>query len=172
MGAFLLIAVMALPYYLKVDKDLVKQVGQLKNELQEVRRTPLKSFGAVTMRWSSDTPRDVDLYVEDPEGRLYFFDKRRYPEVDAEFTVDAKAVNAGAEVWITPQLHPGTYKLYYCYYDGTGPVDIQGRIFTRTFTADLPTRTMARPDPRTRKLIAEIRVTESGEAVLHDVNPL
>ncbi len=33
MGAFLLIAVMALPYYLKVDPDLIEQVKQLKTEI-------------------------------------------------------------------------------------------------------------------------------------------
>ena len=33
MGAFLLIAVMALPYYLKVDPDLVEEISQLKTEI-------------------------------------------------------------------------------------------------------------------------------------------
>ena len=35
MGAFLLISVMALPYYLKVDKDLIKQVGKLEDDLKK-----------------------------------------------------------------------------------------------------------------------------------------
>jgi len=33
MGAFLLIAVMALPYYLKVDPELIEEIGQLKTEI-------------------------------------------------------------------------------------------------------------------------------------------
>jgi len=187
MGAFLLIAVMALPYYLKIDKDIIEQKNKLEKELKQtiqklskceqviaqqqqqnlkVQKELSKTFCAINMNWESSKIQDVDMYVVDPSGRSYAFDNRRYSGSDAMFTVDSKMVKNGAEVWITSELQPGEYKIYYLYYSGSGPLDVNGRVFTKSFTRDLPTKRMRKPDRSNGVLIAVIKVDSNGNATL------
>lgn len=53
MGAFLLIAVMALPYYLKVDPDLIEQIKQLKTEIVQ-NETKIASLKAELKKCRED----------------------------------------------------------------------------------------------------------------------
>lgn len=102
MGAFLLIAVMALPYYLKTDQSLMAEVQQLKQEndalsqlntaleqeiaeqkaaleacqqsVQSCREQLAQTFLAVVMKWST-TLHDIDLHVFDPAGNEFSYRK-------------------------------------------------------------------------------------------------
>lgn len=193
MGAFLLIAVMALPYYLKVDKDIIKKNKQLEKALKQVQsdleqtkqklaqcedvrkkqekqaqkmqKELSKTFCDINMSWESSKEQDIDMYVIDPDGRSYAYNNRRYSGSDAMFTVDSKGVTKGAEVWITSELQSGEYKIYYRYYSGKGPLNVNGRVFTKSFTTDLPVVSMRTPSSE-KRLIAVIKVDDSGNAVL------
>lgn len=224
MGAFLLIAVMSLPYYLKTDHNLVDEIEKLKNKIilvkaqlsdlqqqneelqkkletsqsennernkqleicqeknkelqnkntqleeqaKQMQKKLSKTFCAINMNWSSSENQDIDMYVIDPRGRNYNFarNSRKYSGSDAMFTVDSRGVKDGAEVWITSELDPGEYKIYYRYYSGTGPVNVHGRVFTKSFTKDLPIKKMDSPDNSTKKHIATITVDANGNASL------
>jgi regulator of replication initiation timing len=226
MGAFLLIAVMALPYYLKTDKDLMQKAQELKKQLiqrdDEIRlikqklkefqnkneelkkklakceeqinknkelkkklakcekeknkiksrntsmqKKLSKTFCVINMSWESSKTQDIDMYIKDPNGRTYYFSNRKYSDSDAMFTVDSKNVKNGAEVWITPKLEQGSYKIYYKYYAGSGSVNVNTKIFTKSFTKDLPSKRMRNPGSGSRKVhIATVNVDSSGNATL------
>ena len=105
------------------------------------------------------------MYVIDPQGRSYAFNKRMHSGSDAIFTVDSINVKKGAEVWLTSELQPGDYKILYRYYSGSGPLNVKGRVFTKSFTKDLPVKRMVTPDPN-KIHIATIKVDTDGNALL------
>ncbi len=222
MGAFLLIAVMALPYYLKTDKDLVVQVEKLQKELHQIKallqnvekklkkaeqenkkiissnndlqkklenvkqknkalksendnlkkqaknmqKELSKTFCVIRMGWKSEYGQDVDLYVIDPLGNTFKYNARTFPNSTASLTIDAgyptKAKN-GDEVWIAKKLIQGTYTIKYKYVSGKGPLKITGSVFTKSFTKDLPTKTMKKGE---YKKITTIIVDIFGNATL------
>ena len=194
MGAFLLIAVMALPYYLKTDKSLVQDIQKLKkkietisnklskcqsknSELQEqnrqitqqnkkMQKELTKTFCVIKLSWESSSKEDVDLHVTDPEGREFSYKKRSYSGSSASLTVDSKGVKKGAEVWIDKELHPGTYLIEYVYYSGSGSISINGMVLTKSFTEDLPRKHMRNPNSNQRVKIAKILVDANGNASL------
>lgn len=194
MGAFLLIAVIALPYYLKVDKNLIEQVKKLEEDIQsskaankqlqeqnqqmkkqnealqkansDLKGQLSKTFCVINMQWKSTKVQDVDLHVVDPSGNEYSFEVKSYPNKSAYFVFDSKGVKKGAEVWVEKELQAGDYKIYYTYYSGTGPVNIKGSIYTKSFTEDLPTKTMRVPNPKHKELIATIHVDSNQNATL------
>jgi len=206
MGAFLLIAVMALPYYLKTDKNLMQETQELKKEIKQkdeelkkvqkkleqsqseneelkkklkkceekrkkveskMQKELSKTFGAINMSWESSKKQDVDMYITDPNGRSYSFNNRKYDGSEAMFTVDSRDVKNGAEVWITSKLNPGKYKIYYKYYAGSGSVDVSCKIFTKSFTKDLPNKRLTNPSKNATKIqVATINVDSSGNATL------
>ena len=194
MGAFLLIAVIALPYYLKVDKDLIKQVKVIKKKLQQIetqnkqqkekikkleqekkkveeenqklQKKLSETFCVINMKWESNNKQDIDLHVIDPDGKEYFYKKPSYPGETAFLTVDSKGVKKGAEVWMEKKLKTGIYKIYYVYYSGTAPVKAKGVVFTKSFTKELPEKTFSQPNTKRKIFIATIKVDENGNAEL------
>ena len=240
MGAFLLIAVMALPYYLKVDPDLIEQVKKLKTEIvqnetqiatlkeelkkcqedgakafreaqakiesltkendqlkkalakakeerqqaqaqlreakEEVKQARAKANGlqkelsktfcVVKMQWKSPSPLDVDLHIIDYNGREYSYSKQVYGGIDASLTVDAgdpTKVKRGAEVWVSKELKEGSYTIFYKHYAGNSSATVEGSVFTKSFTKDLPTINLSKGE---KKIIAKIKVNFEGKATL------
>jgi uncharacterized protein YfaP (DUF2135 family) len=120
------------------------------------------------MSWKDEDRIDVDLHVVDPLGQTYYFNKRRFLNNNATFIVDSINVNKGSEVWITTELKPGIYKIYYHFYRGIGFVDVNCEVFTKSFTKKIPMKRLAsagiiRPN---RVFVAEIIVDEDGNADL------
>ena len=102
LGAFILIALIALPYYLKTDKSLVVEARELKKELKQAKsdlentkkalkksqknlgdckkevaqcKTKLsKTFLSVLIMWGTEKI-DIDLHVFDPEGNEFYYSK-------------------------------------------------------------------------------------------------
>ncbi len=66
MGVFLLIAIVALPYYLKVDPDLVDQIGQMKEKITklEVENKRLRDQQIATLLGISTTAKSFVLVVD------------------------------------------------------------------------------------------------------------
>jgi len=194
MGAFLLIAVMALPYYLKVNPKLIEEVKELKQKLlssqerekamekkvkiaqQQIKkleskvksmtRELSKTFCVIKIGWESNKKQDVDLHIVDPFRHEYYYKKRHYPGSTASLTVDSKNVKSGAEVWVNKKLSKGTYIIKYVYYSGSGMVKVRGTILTKSFTKDLPLKVMRNPNSDNKVLIAKIIVDDSGNATL------
>jgi len=184
MGAFLLIAVIALPYYLHVDRKIVDQLKkdlkksesqrkELKKEKEELEKANkkmqdelLKTFCVINMKWKNSTKVDIDLHIVDPDGDEYYFSKMSYPGKSAFFAVDSVGVKRGAEVWMDKQLKPGKYKIYYVYYKGRGSVQVKSSVYTKSFTKDLPTKTLYTSNSKNKILVATINVDSAGNATL------
>ncbi len=66
MGVFLLIAIVALPYYLKVDPDLVDQIGQMKEKITklEVENKRLRDQQIATLLGISTKAKSFVLVVD------------------------------------------------------------------------------------------------------------
>ena len=66
MGVFLLVAIVALPYYLKVDPDLVDQVGQMKEKITklEVENKRLRDQQIATLLGISTDAKSFVLLVD------------------------------------------------------------------------------------------------------------
>ena len=229
MGAFLLIAVMALPYYLKVNPDLIKDLEKVKHELivsqkdkkdlekkllecqqnstnsqkkidkikkdlilcqkkskelekkykqaqkriqqlegkvSSLNRELSKTFCVIKLSWESPKKEDVDLHVVDPAGHEFYFAKRTFPNTHGSLTVDSVGVMKGAEVWIDKELIKGTYIIKYVYYGGSGSVKVHGMVLTKSFTKDLPVKTLVNPNKTKKIVVAKIIVDENGNASL------
>jgi len=194
MGAFLLIAVMALPYYLKTDQGLMTQVQELQKKIEEVQvklkssqqenqrlqqennelqeqakkaqKELSKTFCVIKLEWESSYKQDVDLHVYDPAGNEFYFSKRTAPRSTASLTIDSKNVTKGAEVWIDKELNQGIYTIKYVYYSGTGPINIHGMVLTKSFTKDLPVKRISTPNSSRKIKIATITVDANGNASL------
>lgn len=194
MGAFLLIAVMALPYYLKTDQGLMGQIQELEKKLEAIQeamkkvQTQLqssqqenqklkeqakkmqkelsKTFCVIKLDWDSNYKQDVDLHIYDPDGNEFYYSKRTARGSSASLTIDSKNVKRGAEIWIDKELKQGIYTIKYVYFAGTGPININGMVLTRSFTQDLPVKRVSSPDSSTKIKIATIKVDANGNASL------
>lgn len=102
MGAFLLIAVAALPYYLKTNPKLLQELQQTQQQLQQAqqenqqtqqqlnqcqtrnqqveeqitacREQLSKTFLTIMILWGQEDV-DIDLHVIDPDGNHFYFSK-------------------------------------------------------------------------------------------------
>lgn len=159
MGAFIIIAVMLFPYYLK-KKSVLEEIhrteqalgeckvenGELRTEieseqnetaqvqagLQGCREKLDKTFLALVMKWKKSRV-DIDLHVVDPDGNRFYYKKKNdtgqhYPNSPAKLSVDTER-GPGVEIWESPIAKPGTYKVYYKFYETNGS---SGRVTVRT----------------------------------------
>lgn len=149
MGAFILITLVTLPFYLNTDRDVMAQNEALKKENDAARKKAeelakkleeknkeaekLKSmlsqtYLVVLMKW--ETNADIDLWVVVPEGHEYSFKKhnrrnaqgrrQHFSNHDAELSLDMRW-GPGIEVWEMHSAKPGEYKVYFHHYpDDTG----------------------------------------------------
>ena len=78
LGAFILIAIVALPYYLNTNKH--KNVGSI---------TAKNKFFIITMYWIEKQKQDIDLIIKDPKGRVYSYRHKKYKNINAELIFDA-----------------------------------------------------------------------------------
>lgn len=148
------------------SRDDNKIIQDLKAKNEEIKRELLKTFCVVNISWDNPLIVDIDLHIEDPQGKLYYYDKRRHDNNDATFIVDSKNVRKGAEVWLTTELKQGVYKIYYHFYSGVGVVNVRGQVFTKSFTKEIPLKIIGKVPMITanKKLVAEIIVDQDGNA--------
>lgn len=130
LGAFILIAVITLPYYLnnaRIDKH----------------------FFVITMTWDSKQKQDIDLIVKDPQGRVYTFNKISYAGSSGALTVDSKKVKHGAEIWIDKKIDPEKisnqkWEIYYRRYSRNSEiVNVSGALLSSVGTFEFPMQHIA-----------------------------
>jgi hypothetical protein len=156
MGAFMLIALISLPYYLKTDQSLIAEANRQREEadrqreeaerlMQEVEQARQgmkeyeqralaaesqlqRTFLIVLVTWS--TRDDVDLYLVDPTGAIFWYENRRNPGRPGELSEDV-IQGPGNEVWQTEVAGPGLYSV--CIHRYTtrvpGVVQVRGSVF-------------------------------------------
>lgn len=125
LGAFILIAVIALPYYLnnaRIDKH----------------------FFVITMAWDSKKKQDIDLIIKDPQSRVYTYKKVSYVGSSGALTVDSKHVKHGTEIWIDKKIDPKKithqkWEVYYKRYSRNSEiVDVNGAVLSSVGTFEFP----------------------------------
>lgn len=130
LGAFILIAVIALPYYLNN--------ARINNH-----------FFVITMTWESNYKQDIDLIVKDPQGRIYTYNKISYVGSSGALTVDSKHVKLGTEIWIDKKIDPEKisnqkWEIYYKRYSGNSEmVHVNGALLSSVGTFEFPTQDIA-----------------------------
>lgn len=190
MGAFLVLAVVSLPYYLKVDPDLIDQLKQCKGQLQstqqqlqqcqaqnqqlqaeneQLQRDLAKTFLSVVILWPNKD--DVDLHVTDPNGNEFYYskhnrDRRDFPNSNAQLSWDVLK-GPGAEVWDSASPESGIYKVEYLLYskkDTSSVATIKGKLYYRDGFIDLPEKTLSRSG---QKVIAiKVKLDSDGKVTL------
>lgn len=158
LGAFILLAVVALPFfpntYQVSDAELrerVAEMGAIRDELERTRaelseeaearrqaeasleeneRAAQANFLLVVVSWGSSD--DVDLHITDPEGREFFYREEEYPGSPARFEEDSTR-GPGNEIWLHPDVTPGEYRIEYKMYAkrASEPVEVRGAALHR-----------------------------------------
>ncbi len=188
MGAFVLIAIIALPYYLKTDRTLISESKELKQQIQEstkqlatcnanneqlqARMAQLENafnqtYIAVVMQWGERFV-DIDLHVLSPEGYEFFYKKnnqtgRDYPSSQAKLSRDT-IEGPGVEVWEIPVAKEGVYKVFYKYYESHGGKyvsTVDANIYTNKGSYKVPKKRITQPEGKV--LVATIRVKSNGD---------
>lgn len=142
LGAFILIAIVLMPYYLRMDPDAVQELqsalAEAQTELNEARAAMVemaqqseearqctsaleqcelvqsRTVLIVAVTWPGWW-QDVDLHVVDPSGMRFSFETRAYAGHPGELSLDSEN-GPGAEIWHVIDALPGEYELYYSAY--------------------------------------------------------
>ena len=145
LGAFILIALILFPYYLKSDPIPCPQESVEK-----------KDYILVLMSWESKD--DVDMYIKDPTGAVYSYKNTEYAHSPAQFAEDNE-VGPGNEIWIhPPNVTPGIYEVSYHYYTkSSGSVLVEeAKIVTQENLYSIPNCRLTREGEQ--RLVAKINV--------------
>ena len=131
---------------------------QLELDLETCQAQARKKFLLVLMSWG--TSDDIDLHVIDPAGREFFYQARSFSGSRAKLEED-NTRGPGNEIWLHPAAEPGTYRVYYKYFGGSGGnVRVRGAVLTPEGRSSLPNRTLRRINEK--PLIATITVDAEG----------
>ena len=139
LGAFILIAIVLFPFFPNISpdqaaariaelnaqlQDAQAQLAECENERDQCIAEAHKKFLLIIMTWES--PDDVDLYVHDPQGRVYYYKRKTHRGSDAAMEVD-NIRGPGNEIWLHPFAEPGKYEVCYHYYKDRDGSDIKVR---------------------------------------------
>ena len=156
------------------EQEARQQAENAQSENQELERRLegclerlSNTFLAVVMKWSSQGD-DIDLHVVDPDRNEFYYerhnrDRAHFRSSPAELSVDT-IHGPGIEIWEHPQAKPGSYKIYYHFFEdrkNIGSVTVQGSIYYRDGSKRLSDVRLNRKGDK--KLIATITVKENGE---------
>jgi uncharacterized protein YfaP (DUF2135 family) len=122
------------------------------------------TFLVVQIAWQA--PTDVDLYVYDPSGGLFYWamhnrDGEDYPGVPDQLSVDA-TTGPGVEIWQTPEAEAGTYEIELYLWDDSDATPVTGNVVYRGGTLPLPEVTL-QPDETLR---FQLKVAADGSVEL------
>ena len=144
------------------NATLNSQLSQSKNNAQECKegasqcaKELKKLFVVVVMTWN--TKDDIDLHVVDPQGREYYYKKKKHASSNYELSVDTE-IGPGVEIWEGPNAGSGTYKIYYKHYrtrDANTPY-IKGRLYFRGEVIKLKMKTL--PTQGQKVLVATVKI--------------
>lgn len=97
------------------------------------------NFLAFVMSWGTRN-QDVDLIVQDPQGRVFNYKKRNHENSPGLLVLDTRQ-GPGVEIWQSDRIIPGVYTFTYEFYSSYGnnePCKITGSLFTPTGKVSLP----------------------------------
>ena len=162
MGAFIIVALILFPYYLKSD------LTPCPPPCEEPVPCPVcpptqpiekKEYLVIMMSWDTNND-DIDLHVIDPRGKEYYYRKKEHPPSPALLAEDDIS-GPGNEIWLHPQITPGTYRVYYKYYaQYIRYTDVKGKIITQENEYEIPTCGLRRRGQKL--LVATINVDQGG----------
>ncbi|MBU2569307.1 MAG: hypothetical protein KJ725_04595 [Gammaproteobacteria bacterium] len=190
LGAFVLLTLILLPYYLKESPpELTAKVAQLREQLtrqqqlleqqqqarseaeararqlqqqvESARQQLAKTFLVIYIRWST-VNHDVDLHVVNPAGIEFNFRQKTHPNHPGELTEDS-LVGPGNEVWELHEATPGVYRVYANLYARRGnpaAAEVKGRVFYRDGSSQL--KPLRLPVEQQKGLMASITVNADG----------
>ena len=142
---------------------------QAQADLQQCTRELRKKFLLILISWG--TRDDVDLFVRDPQGNVFFYKKKAHHGTPAKFEED-NTRGPGNEIWLHPQTTPGRYEICYHFYDnhsGGNSVRVRGAYLTPAGRRALDTVTLSPPNLGAESMehVATIVIDNEGNATRH-----
>ena len=148
------------------QKELVQQMKTMvpKEAVAQTAPQNPNNFLMISTTWASEK-HDIDLEIVDVNNKKFNFKKKSYGGVDGQFEIDSR-YGPGLEMWKTPKLQPGVYKLKVTLYNSNGnenPAEVQASVITVTENLKLPVITLSKTD-KTKEI--RINVDEKGKITL------
>lgn len=161
-----------------VGKNEVK-IKNLENELKKIKmkevqleekntqlkalleNKPKNDFLMFVSKWGTEK-HDIDLYVTDPNGREYFFKKRKFLNAPGELILDSR-YGPGVELWQAAKFLKGKYKLRVILYNQYGNFNdafVNITIVTNKGHLELPPTNL---NQTKKEMIYFANVSEAGE---------
>lgn len=146
------------------QKELVEKMKDMvPKEDKKVVENP-NNFLMISTTWATEK-HDIDLEIVDTNNKKFNFKKKSYGGIDGQFEIDSR-YGPGLEMWKTPKLHPGQYKVKVTLYNSNGneaPAEVQTSLITVTENVKLPKITLSKTDK-----VKEVRfsVDEKGKITL------
>ena len=154
------------PELQKIVKQQERRIEKLEGELKEAKEAATtSSFLAFVMSWSTRS-HDLDLKVEDPEGKTFDFKHRKHGSHPGLFVLDTRE-GPGAEIWQADKILVGTYKFTFTFYSQHGnpePCVISARLFSPQGGVEIPIIKL--DGTAQRNHTAKIRIDKAGNATL------
>lgn len=159
----------------EIEKETTEEQSKLQKALQENAELKRKNeafqdrlsktFLAVVMKWPTVNV-DIDLYVKDPSGNVFYYEKKRFPGTQAELSVDTTK-GPGIEIWEHPSAVPGKYFVSYKLYlksPKATPTTVTGSIYFREGSKKM--REIQLDERGEEKQVAIITVTATGDVTV------
>lgn len=151
---------------IKREKELVQQMKTMVPKDTVVQNAPQNpnNFLMISTTWASEK-HDIDLEIVDVNNKRFNFKKKSYGGVDGQFEIDSR-YGPGLEMWKTPKLQPGVYKVKVTLYNSNGnesPAEVQASVITVTENLKLPLITLSKTD-KTKEV--RINVDEKGKITI------
>ena len=193
LGAFILLAVIFMPYFKKETRDVMDLLKKAKQELaqrqeelaqtqsqlqqsqqqlqqaesraQQAEEELNKTFVVIYISWETSN-QDVDLYVTTPRGNTFYYSKKTIPGEKGRLSVDAVRGPA-TEVWEVLDATPGVYRIEANLHSLHGNNDkpkIKGNLSFKRGNINLPSITIRTKGQR--QLIANVRVHPDGNVTV------
>jgi flagellar motor protein MotB len=156
----------------KVRRELEMKISELEKSAQKADAgaglNKEQSFIAFFINWSTKD-HDIDMTIEDPNGKTFDFKKRKYPGEPGLFALDTRR-GPGAELWQSDRLIPGIYKATYLFYNQYGnnsAAKVSGTIFTPKGSVEVPAVEMTIDHKRRHQISFEVK-KEGGVKILEN----
>lgn len=150
----------------KIIKQQERRIETLELELAQAKATAASgSFLAFVMSWSTKS-HDIDLKVEDPEGRTFDFKHRQHKDHPGLFVLDTRQ-GPGAEIWQADKVLIGIYTFTFHFYNKHGnpePCLITAKLFTPKGGVEIPELSMDGTAKRSHTV--KIQLDAAGKAKL------
>lgn len=146
------------------QKELVEKMKNMMPKDTKVSDANPNNFLMISTTWATEK-HDIDLEITDTNNKKFNFKKKSYGGVDGQFEIDSR-YGPGLEMWKTPKLHPGKYKVKVTLYNSNGndaPAEVQTNVITVSENRKLPKLTLTKEN-KTKEL--RFNVDEKGKITL------